>query len=146
ASPLGQSVLATGLAGPQSVAVDGQGDVFIADTGHNQVVEVRPSGTETTINPYYQPYDLQTPISFNQPFAVALDAQGDLLITDGTDLLVGVPPNGVPTVVGGGIIQPPNVAKDGLGDTFIADTNNNQVVQVHADNTAIIVGSGLNQP
>ena len=31
------------------MAVDGSGDVFIADTGNNRVVEVKPDGTQTTV-------------------------------------------------------------------------------------------------
>jgi hypothetical protein len=45
-----QSVVpAAWLNHPYSVAVDGKGDVFIADTGNNEVVEVKPDGTQTTV-------------------------------------------------------------------------------------------------
>src|SRR5262249_31067337 len=48
-----QTVLgATGLMFPESVAVDGQGDVFIADTDNNQIVELTPSGTQTAFTFY----------------------------------------------------------------------------------------------
>ena len=49
-------------------------------------------------------------------------------------------------MVGGGIIQPPNVAKDGQGNVFIAETANNQVVEEKADGAVTTVGYGLNQP
>src|SRR5262249_57407191 len=46
----GQSiVLDSGLNNPNSVAVDGSGDVFIADSNNNWVVEVTANGTQTTV-------------------------------------------------------------------------------------------------
>ena len=67
-----QSVVpASGLNQPNGVAVDGAGDVFIADTGNNRVVEVRPDGTQTTVGS-----------GLNQPNGVAVDGSGDVFIAD----------------------------------------------------------------
>ena len=45
-----QTTVGTGLSGPYGVAVDGAGDVFIADTGNNRVVEVPAAGgAQTTL-------------------------------------------------------------------------------------------------
>ncbi len=46
-----------------------------------------------------------------------------------------------------GLSHPYGVAVDGVGDVFIADQNNNRVVEVPAGGGAqITVGSGLSQP
>jgi hypothetical protein len=150
ASPLGQSVVgATGLKFPESVAVDGQGDVFIADTDNNQIVEVTPSGAQTAFTSYYEyvgsfPAQLIT-VNFNAPTAVWFN-QGYLSITDGTGALVEMLSSGSLFYSNNGVHQPANVANDGLGDVFTAEPGNNQVVEVKADGTQTTVGSGLNQP
>jgi hypothetical protein len=45
-----QATVGTGLNDPWGVALDGAGNVYIADTGNNRVVEVTPAGVQTTIN------------------------------------------------------------------------------------------------
>jgi uncharacterized repeat protein (TIGR01451 family) len=64
-------VLAGGLAGLPSSAVDGQGDVFIADPTNSRVLEVTPSGSETTVGS-----------GLVLPIGVAVDSQGNLFIDD----------------------------------------------------------------
>ena len=39
----------SGLSQPAGVAVDAEGDLFIADAKNNRVVEVMPDGTQITI-------------------------------------------------------------------------------------------------
>src|SRR5277367_1622853 len=39
-----QTTIGTGLKGPEGVAVDRAGNVYIADTGNNRIVEVTPAG------------------------------------------------------------------------------------------------------
>ena len=58
ATPIG-----SGFSNPQGVAVDGAGDVFVADTNNGAVEEVLPNGTIKVIGS-----------GFSDPFGVALDA------------------------------------------------------------------------
>ena len=47
-----QTTVGSGLSSPAGVAVDGAGDVFIADYGNNRVVEVPAGGgAQTTVGP-----------------------------------------------------------------------------------------------
>ena len=118
------------------MAVDGSGDVFIADTGNNRVVEVKPDGTQTTVGS-----------GLNRPSGVAVDGSGDVFIADtGNNRVVEVKPDGTQTTVGSGLNDPAGVAVDGSGDVFIADSGNNRVVEVKPDGTQTTVGSGLNSP
>jgi len=122
------------------VAVDGAGDVFIADAGNNQVVEVPAGGgPQTTVGSGLQ-----------QPWAVAVDGAGDVFIADaGNNQVVEVPVGGGPqTTVGSGLNYPDAVAVDGAGDVFIADAGNNRVVEVPAGGGAqtTVPVSGLKSP
>ena len=118
------------------MAVDGSGDVFIADTGNNRVVEVKPDGTQTTVG-----------TGLNLPFGVAVDGSGDVFIADaGNNQVVEVKPDGTQTTVGTGLNVPVSVAVDGNGDLFIADFGNNRVVEVNAGGIETTVASGFNEP
>jgi hypothetical protein len=145
---MGQCVLpAFGLNFPKSVAVDSAGNVYIADTGNNQVVELPNNGTQVDIGYYYQVNGGQyTLTSFQGPFAVAAVGPGLADVTDGTGALVQLPWGGTPIQVGSGIVTPPDQARDSQGDLFIADPAHNQVLEVKADGSVTTVGSGLNQP
>src|SRR5262249_24550908 len=105
-----QSIVpASGLYQPEAVAVDGRGGAFIADTGNNRVVEVKPDGTQTTIGS-----------GLNQPVGVAVDGAGDVFIAESENFqVVEVPANGgIPVIVASGFM-PGGVAVDGAGDLFI---------------------------
>ncbi len=116
------TVPATGLNQPFSVAVDGVGNLFIADLGNNRVVKVPANGgTQTTVG-----------TGLNGPQGVAVDGAGNLFIADwGNNRVVEVPANGGPQIrVGTGLNGPIGLAVDGAGDIFIADSHNNRVVEV----------------
>jgi len=65
----------SGLAQPSGVAVDGAGNVFIADRGNSRVVEVPAGGgAQTTVGS-----------GLDQPAGVAVDGAGDVFIADSLD-------------------------------------------------------------
>jgi sugar lactone lactonase YvrE len=123
-----------GLFGPWGVAIDGAGDLFIADYGYNRVVEAPAGGGAARI------IDASVNgIGLAGTTGVAVDAAGDLFIADiGNNRVVEVPAGGgaataiAPTVNSLLLSYPEGLAVDGAGDLFIADTNNNRVVEVPA--------------
>ncbi len=144
---LNVSVGGSGLNYPYGVAVDGAGNVFIADSGNNRVVEVPAGGgAQTTVGS-----------GLSGPDGVAVDGAGDVFIADTMNSrVVKVPWTGtswgtqttLSVSVGGiGLSYPEGVAVDGAGDVFIADTYNNRVVKVPAGGGAqTTVDSGLSLP
>jgi len=121
-----------------AVAVDGAGDVFIADIGNNRVIEISSSGTVTTVVS-----------GLNFPSSVAVDGAGDLFVVDsGNNQVLEVPAGGgtVTTLISG-LNGPQGVAVDGAGDVFVADTFNNRVIEIQAGSGAqTTAGTGLNNP
>jgi len=76
-----------GLNGPTGVAVDGLGNLFIADTANQRICKVDTSGSITTVAGYGSPgYSgdgtAATNASLNSPYGVALDASGNLFTAD----------------------------------------------------------------
>jgi sugar lactone lactonase YvrE len=134
-----ENVMGSGLQKPNGVAVDGAGDVFIADTGNDRVVELPANGGAQT-----------TVVSgLNYPYGVAVDGAGDLFVTDTfNNQVVEVPGGGgAQTTVGSGLNTPFGVTVDTAGDVFISDTGNNRVVEVPVSGGAqFTVGTGLNMP
>lgn len=99
------------LSGPEDVALDAQGDVFISDTGNNRVVEM--------------------PVASGTQFGIPMTA-GDLYTVAGS-------PVGTSGLSGEGgpgraaeIDNPQGIAVDASGDVYIADYNNNRVVELAA--------------
>jgi large repetitive protein len=134
-----QTTMGSSLSVPSGVAVDGAGDVFIADTLNNRVVEVPAGGgAQTTLGS-----------GLTNPYGVAVDGAGDVFIADTlNNRVVEVPAGGgVQTTVSSGLSSPYDVAVDGAGNVFIADTGNDRVVEVPAVGGAqTAVGSGLSSP
>jgi sugar lactone lactonase YvrE len=128
-----------GVHAAREVAMDGAGDLFIAENLNNQVVELPAGGgAQTTVG-----------AGLSGPYGVAVDGAGDVFIAD-TDhnQVVKVPAGGGPqTTVASGLNFPLGVTVDGAGDLFIADTDNNQVLELPAGGAPQkTVASGLNNP
>ena len=120
------------------LALDGAGDLLIADYVAGKVVKMTPGGVQTTV--------LATGLS--APIGAAVDGAGDVFIVDlNLPYAVKVTPNGVQTTVGSGLNYPIGIAIDGAGDVFIGDQNNNRVVKITPSGVQTTVpATGLSQP
>ena len=116
------------LSNPHQVAVDGAGDVYVADTGNNRIAEFTPGATA--------PVSLGTSLSL--PQGVAVDSSGNLYIADTGNARVVVQPygNGQQTVLGSGFSTPVSVAVDASGNVYVADSTLGSIFKVAAGNGA----------
>jgi len=118
--------LGSQLSGPTGVAVDGQGNVYISDSGNNRVVELPWTGSG---------YGVQTVVPINglmNPMGLAIDGAGNLyVVSNGNDKVIYLPwtPNGfgAQSKVGSGLYGPSNVAVGANGTVFITDTLNQRL-------------------
>jgi trimeric autotransporter adhesin len=149
------------LASPGGIALDGAGDVFVADTGRCSVVEV-PARTATRGRLHLRAGHAVTVAggrctgagSFGYPTGVAVDGRGDVYVAEATDerVLVVRPTGVVATVAGTGragfdgdgmdatdseLDLPTGIALDAAGDLFIADTANCRVRVLPAADTTL---------
>lgn len=65
-----QAIIGSGLAQAQGIAVNSRGDVFVADSMHNRVEELLPSGQQITVA-----------WGFTNPTGLSVDASGNLYVT-----------------------------------------------------------------
>ncbi len=102
------------------MAVDGAGNLFIADLNLPYAVKLTPGGVQTKVGSGLGGYST----------GIALDAVGDVFIADqANDRVVEVTPAGVQTTVPAtGLQQPWGVATDAAGDVFIADGDQTQEI------------------
>src|SRR5262245_25177990 len=142
------------LRSPAGVAVDSDGNLFLADTFNNRIRKVNPAGVITTVAGHGE-FSFSgdggpaTAAQLNQPHDVVVDAEGNLFIADTQNNRIRrVTPAGIISTAAGTtagfsgdggpasaarLNQPYAVAVDGAGNLFIADTANNLIRKVTAD-------------
>lgn len=116
---------------PEAVAVDGQGNVYVADRGNNVIRKILTTGRVITIAGtrtagYVDATDEQA--SFNNPSGVAVDSQGNVYVSDqGNSAIRKITPSDVVTTIAGGPTQksllnfPAALAIDKTGNLYIVD-------------------------
>jgi sugar lactone lactonase YvrE len=148
--------IGSGFKTPAGIALDLAGDVFVADSTNNQILEVVPGNA--------------TPVvigsGLSAPTGVAVDAAGNVYIADtGNDRIVEVPfidgalsssaqstiVSGSTSIAGAPLSAPAGLSIDTGGNLYIADPGNNRVVCLPADGNfdtagAFTLGSGFSKP
>ena len=148
--------LPTPLEYPQGLAMDGAGNLYIADNNKNAVIEI-PAGCNSSCA---QEQILPNPLGLRSQLGVAVDGAGDVFFSDFLDGEVGEVPasGGAETVVyspGTGSTpvsgsSPVGLAVDAAGEVFIADFGLKKVVEIPPGCTSsgcqIPIGAGWDQP
>ena len=166
--------LGSGFSNPAAVAVDGYGNVFVADYGNNAVKEIL-AGTGGAASGTVSANSTVIPlgVGFNFPSGIAVDTSGNVFVADignhavkeilaGTGGAASGTVNAGSTVVllGTGFVSPQVVAVDKNGNVFVADfsTTNGSVKEivagtgtaasgtVNASSTVNVLRSGFASP
>jgi sugar lactone lactonase YvrE len=154
----GSPAISASLYYPTGIAVDGSGDLFIADSNNQRVRKVNASGNITTVAGtgtigYNCNNGTATSAGLHTPYGVAVDSSGNLYIADyGNQCIRKVATSGsITTVAGNGVASyggdfgpatsaelnyPTGVAVDSSGNLYIADYVNYRVRKV--DTSGII--------
>jgi DNA-binding beta-propeller fold protein YncE len=116
---------------PEGLALAPSGDLYVADTANNRVVELSPGGAVITAWGSKGAGNGR----FNEPTSVAVSASGDVYVLDSENNRVQefnasghlLAKWGLRGVGPGEFSQPKAIAVGCEGDVFVADTNNNRV-------------------
>ena len=139
------------LANPAGVAVDGNGNLFIADSDNNRIRKVSAS---TGVIVTYAGTDAflaagdggpATAAAFD-PQGIAMDSAGNVFIVDSFNNRIRkiTASTGIVTTVASGLSGPNGVAVDSSGNVFIADTGNRRIRRVTSGGgVSTIAGTGV---
>ena len=144
--------ISAGLNLPYGVAVDGSGNLFIADLYNNRVRKVNTAGTITTVagngqQGFSGDGAQATAASLAQPYGIAVDPSGNLFIADygndrvrkvsSTGVITTIAGNGNPAFSGDGgqaaaaqLNYPKGLAADASGNLCIADFSSSRIRKI----------------
>ena len=150
------------LSGPEGVAVDSAGNLYIADSVNNRIRKVS-GGTITTVagngaTGFSGDGGPATSASLFNPYGVAVDSAGNLYIADTNNNRVRKVSGGLITTVAGNgkegfsgdaglatnaaLFNPYGVAVDLAGNLYISDTGNARVRKVTGGTITTVAGNG----
>jgi len=133
---------------PAGVALDGSGDIYVADTWNYSIRKITPDGTTSTVD---------TLGAMFQPAGVVVDDAGVIYIADYQGARILKVTDGSTTVLAGtgiegdldgpnGVAQfslPDGIAIDGAGDLYVTDVSSDRIRKVTPDGTTTTVaGNG----
>ncbi len=151
---------------PSGLAVDGAGNLYIADSSNQRVRRVNPAGIITTVagngaQAFSGDGGRATRAALNAPSGITVDGSGNLYIADsGNNRIRKISPDGtISTVAGNGarsfsgdggpatsasLAGPSGVAVDAAGSLYAADTNNHRIRKVSpAGMISTVAGDGF---
>jgi sugar lactone lactonase YvrE len=136
---------------PSGVAVDGAGNVYVADKGNHRIRKITPGGTVSTFAGSSAGYleGTGTAAQFIEPIGVAVDTAGNVYVADYQNKRIRkITPGGVvSTLAGDGSTaqfnMPSGVAVDGEGTVYVTDSGNQRIRQITSGGVvSTLAGSG----
>jgi len=139
---------AASFKGPEGIATDAAGNVYVADTYGNVIRKISPDGQVVTIAGTGATGDTNGPMAtatFNQPQGIAVDANGNIYVSEfGSCLIRKISAAGIVSIFAGNgscnylegrgseasFNNPEKLAVDANGNVYVADFGNSRVRKI----------------
>ena len=134
---------------PSGVAVDGSGNVYVADYDNSTIRKITPGGAVSTLAGQARSYGSAdgtgSAARFNGPTGVAVDGSGNVYVADSNSTIRKITPSGIVSTLAGLpgfygsadgtafralFYRPSGVAVDGSGNVYVADSWNHTIRRV----------------
>jgi sugar lactone lactonase YvrE len=144
---------------PQGLAIDGAGNIYVADQGNQTIRKITPDGVVTTLAGLARTVGYAdgtgSAARFTAPRGIAADAAGNVYVADGTHTIRAITSAGVVTTVAGlagspgsgdgagaaaQFRDPPGIAVDAAGNLYVADQGNHTIRKIGAGVVTTIAG------
>lgn len=151
---------AAGLSAPSGLAMDAADNLYIADANNNQIKKVSPAGIVSVFagnGTYGSSPGPALLASFKSPSGVAVDAAGNVYVSDFGNLQIRKISGGSVTVLAGSgasgfangpgntasFSSPFGIATDAAGNIYVADINNHAIRKVSSSGqVSTLAGTG----
>jgi sugar lactone lactonase YvrE len=148
---------------PTGLAIDSNGNLYVADNGNNVIRKISSKGNVTTLAGSGVRGSLDgtgTAATFNQPEALCLDQAGNVYVADaGNNKIRKITPAGVVTTLAGNgtaglqngkftaseFSQPEGIAIDQSGNLYVGDTGNNVIRKIVPNSGLVTTYAGTGQ-
>jgi sugar lactone lactonase YvrE len=150
--------------GPNGIAVDKAGNVYVSEILNSDVRKITPSGDVTTLAGGTEGYQDGTGAGaeFEYPYGLAIDNSGNVIVADSYNQRIRmITPAGVVTTVAGSgptgpgaggfsdgaaasaqFSSPYGLFVDAAGNIFVADEGNNRIRKISGGTVTTIAGNG----
>jgi len=130
---------------PQGIVIDKEGNLFVTDGGNHRIRKITPQGNVSTLAGSSQGCSdgLHSQAQFNWPTGIAIDAVGNLLVTDSNHKIRKVSPQGMVSTLAGNSAgnvdgecskalfnHPRGITLNSKGNIIVGDYNNHSVRKI----------------
>jgi len=131
---------------PRSLAIDAQGNVYVADQGNHKIRKITPQGFVTTFAGSTQGFanGIGSTAKFDTPYGIAIDAQGNVYVADqGNHKIRKITPQGAVSTYAGSTLgftnggattaqfnEPTGIVVDAQGNVYVADQSNHKIRKI----------------
>jgi gliding motility-associated-like protein len=133
---------------PRGLAIDGAGNIYVADQENNKIRKVTPAGVVTTVAGQGFSGFVNgngTSATFNTPTGVGIDLSGNLYVADaGNNAIRKITPSGEVTTYATGFSFPREVRVDASGYVYVANQISNKISLISPSGVVTtLAGTGM---
>ena len=141
------SLLTSSFNSPEGLAIDSNGNIFVADTGNSTIRKISTAGTVSTIAGVAGLNGNRDGIGalarFNSPQSLCLDSYGNIYVADtGNNLIRKITPSGSVTTLiysNYSISSPVSIISDSNNLIYFIESTTGKLYRINSDNTLSLI-------